>query len=146
MEELIDEVLALDLEAMTEEEARLEGIGLLEDYADGIAEKARAGLGCNLIMVLLFALVSGDYPGGDGFTEYLDYRRVRRTLRRFRRGTYRKGYRKYLAEWQERIREQRKTAALAKAREEERLAIKAERRAERAEKKEARRTKRKEIK
>ena len=112
MEELNDAVMALNLTAMTEEDARLKAIELTETYITKVKSDARTELGCNIVMALFFALVFGaDGAGIDGPYQYIDYRKARRLLRKFQAGTYRKSYLVYLADWQKQITQSRKAEA-----------------------------------
>ena len=62
LEQLYDEVLALDPGALNEEEARQAGIRFLSAYVETTRSDARASLGCNIFMVIVFALLSGTRP------------------------------------------------------------------------------------
>ena len=130
LEQLYDEILALDPAAMNEEEARQAGICFLSAYVETTGSDARASLGCNIVMVVVCTLLFRDaavFPDD----EYDSYRAARRLLKKFEKDTYRKGYVRYLAECQDRIREQRQRRAQFEQRAEERRRLKEERRAAR---------------
>ena len=130
LEQLYDEVLALDPGAMTEEEARQAGIRVLSAYVETTQSDARASLGCNIIMVAVCTLLFRDAdPSSDA--EYDSYRAAGKLLKKFEKDTYRKGYAAYLTECQDRIREQRRRRAQMEQRAEERRRLKEERRAAR---------------
>lgn len=119
-------LLALDPDGMTEEDARQEGIRLLEACVREEKSGARADLGCNIFMVVACALSFGDVATLDA-DQYWSYRSRRRHLRKFRRGTYRDGYQKYLSEWHKLAEARQKAVEEAAVREKEAKALEAER-------------------
>ena len=130
VEQLHDEVLALDPGSMTEEEARQAGIRFFSAYVEITRSDARASLGCNIIMVIVFTLLFRDAAISPD-DEYESYRTARKLLKKFENDTYRKGYVRYLTDFQERIREQRQRRARQEEWAEERRRRKEERRAAR---------------
>ena len=130
LEQLYDEVLALDPGALNEEEARQAGIRFLSAYVETTRSDARASLGCNIFMVIVFALLFRDAAISPD-DEYDSYRSARKLLKKFEKNTYRKGYVTYLTDCQERIMEQRQRRAKMEQLEEERRRRKEERRADR---------------
>ncbi|MBR6707051.1 MAG: hypothetical protein IKI84_10285 [Clostridia bacterium] len=128
LEQLYDEVLAIDAGALTEEEARQAGIRFLSAYVETARSDARASLGCNIIMVIVCTLIFRDAAISPD-DEYDSYCSAGRLLKKFEKNTYGKGYVTYLTDCQERIREQRQRRARMERLEEERRRRKEARRA-----------------
>ena len=91
LELLNDEVLSLDPGSMTEEEARQTGIRILSTYVETTRSYARASMGCNLLMLLVFTLLFQDAPVSSD-DDYDAYRAATKLLRQFQKGTYKEGY------------------------------------------------------
>ena len=128
VEQLCDEVLSLEPGSMTEEEARQAGIRFLSSLAETTRSDARASLGCNIVMVIICALLFRDAVISPD-DEYESYRTARKLLKKFEKDTYVKGYAAFLTDLQDRIREQRQRRARQEEMEEERRRRKEERRA-----------------
>ena len=130
VEQLYDEILALDPGSMTEEEARQAGIRFFSAYIETKGSDARASLGCNIIMVIVCTLLFRDaaiFPDD----EYESYRTARKLLKKFENNTYKKGYAAYLTDLRDRIIDQRERGARMERQAEERRRRKEERRAAR---------------
>ena len=113
--EVIQRVKALDPDAMTEEEARLAGIPLLEGSMEELRLDSRFSLIYTAILALVLAVLFNDAGEGD-ISAFIEYRKAKRTLKKFKKGTYRKGYRRYLKDWQDKIlRQEEKDAKNAAA-------------------------------
>ncbi len=110
---LDDEVLSLDLSAMTEEDARQAGIQFLSKHIEMTKSEARFSLVWDLIMTALFQDVVVDGT-------YANYRAEKKALSQFQKNTYTKGYIAFLSEWQDRIRAVRQLRARQEQRSQER--------------------------
>lgn len=98
---ITQQLKALDTASMTEEDARLAGITLLEEYVAKNKSYARSTVVFNIIWDLICAVLFGD-PGDFLASEYADYRRAKKTLNQFRKRAYKKSYIQFLKDWQDR--------------------------------------------
>ncbi len=129
--DITQRVKALDTDAMTEEDARLTGISLLEEYVERNKSNARFSLIFEIIWDLILVVLFDTVDGGDIADEFWDYRRIKRVLKKFKKDTYKKGYRCFLKDWRDRILRQEELSAQRAAAAE----LKAQKKAEKQKKK-----------
>ncbi len=107
---ITQQLKTLDTVSMTEEDARLAGIALLEEYVAKNKSYARSTVVFNIIWDLICAVLFGD-PGDFLASEYADYRRAKKALNQFRKRAYKKSYIQFLKDWQDRVRSTEECAA-----------------------------------
>ena len=116
---ITQQLKALDTASVTEEDARLAGITLLEEYVAKNKSYARSSVVFNIIWDLICAVLFGD-PGDFLASEYADYRRAKKALKQFKKRTYQKSYIQFLKDWQDRtLSPEEREAKTAAARESE---------------------------
>ena len=96
------QVKSLDLDAMTEDDARLAAIPLLEAYVEKHRFEAHGSLIFDFLLIAIGVLLFGD-AATDADMTYESYRLAKKALKKFRSDTYGKSYIAFLKDWQERI-------------------------------------------
>ncbi len=103
-------VKAMDIDAMTEEDARRAAIPLMEDFLDNSRDWARGSLIMTLLFGLICAVLFEDVPV-DGDMACINYWTTKRALKKFRADTYKKSYKEFLRDWQNRVLKAEETEA-----------------------------------